>query len=133
MKELLYIGAGGFLGTLTRYAIQLGIPTVHGGFPWAVLLINAIGSLFLGWFFTIAVPGKITPQLRLAIGTGFTGAFTTFSTFTLDIVRLSEGGEWISAAIYLIVSLLAGLLLCALGMSLGKRMLGAQRQEGDAS
>ncbi|MGG4402363.1 CrcB family protein [Paenibacillus amylolyticus] len=133
MKELLYIGAGGFLGTLTRYAIQLGIPTVHGGFPWAVLLINAIGSLFLGWFFTIAVPGKITPQLRLAIGTGFTGAFTTFSTFTLDIVRLSEGGEWISAAIYMIVSLLAGLLLCALGMSLGKRMLGAQKQEGDAS
>lgn len=47
MKELLYIGAGGFLGTLTRYAIQLGIPTVHGGFPWAVLLINAMGSLFL--------------------------------------------------------------------------------------
>ncbi len=38
MKELLYIGAGGFLGTLTRYAIQLAIPTVHGGFPWAVFL-----------------------------------------------------------------------------------------------
>ncbi|WP_145150192.1 fluoride efflux transporter CrcB [Paenibacillus xylanexedens] len=133
MKELLYIGVGGFLGTLTRYAIQLGIPTAHVGFPWAVLLINAIGSLFLGWFFTIAVPGKITPQLRLAIGTGFTGAFTTFSTFTLDIVRLSEGGEWVKAAIYMIVSLLAGLLLCALGMSLGQRMLGAQRQEGDVS
>ncbi|WP_339166926.1 fluoride efflux transporter CrcB [Paenibacillus sp. FSL R5-0341] len=133
MKELLYIGVGGFLGTLTRYAIQLGIPAAHVGFPWAVLLINAIGSLFLGWFFTIAVPGKITPQLRLAIGTGFTGAFTTFSTFTLDIVRLSEGGEWVKAAIYMIVSLLAGLLLCALGMSLGQRMLGAQRQEGDVS
>lgn len=88
---------------------------------------------FLGWFFTIAVPGKITPQLRLAIGTGFTGAFTTFSTFTLDIVRLSEGGEWVKAAIYMIVSLLAGLLLCALGMSLGQRMLGTRRQEGDAS
>ncbi|MEO2211229.1 fluoride efflux transporter CrcB [Paenibacillus amylolyticus] len=133
MKELLYIGVGGFLGTLTRYAIQLGIPAAHVGFPWAVLLINAMGSLFLGWFFTIAVPGKITPQLRLAIGTGFTGAFTTFSTFTLDIVRLSEGGEWISAAIYMIVSLLAGLWLCALGMSLGQRMLGARGQEGDAS
>ncbi|MEK4662868.1 CrcB family protein [Priestia sp. FSL H7-0729] len=133
MKELLYIGAGGFLGTLTRYAIQLAIPTVRGEFPWAVLLINAMGSLFLGWFFTIAVPGKITPQLRLAIGTGFTGAFTTFSTFTLDMVRLSEGGEWLQAAMYMIVSLLAGLLLCALGIRLGQRMLGARRQEGDAS
>ncbi|WP_145323987.1 fluoride efflux transporter CrcB [Paenibacillus xylanexedens] len=132
MKEIIYIGAGGFLGTLTRYAIQLGIPAAHVGFPWAVLLINAIGSLFLGWFFTIAVPGKISPQLRLAIGTGFTGAFTTFSTFTLDIVRLSESGEWVKAAIYMIVSLLAGLLLCALGMSLGQRTLGSRSQEGDA-
>ncbi|MBD8838928.1 CrcB family protein [Paenibacillus sp. CFBP 13594] len=133
MKELLYIGAGGFLGTLTRYAVQLAIPIGHGGFPWAVLLINAMGSLFLGWFFTIAVPGKITPQLRLAIGTGFTGAFTTFSTFTLDIVRLSEGGEWVNAALYMSVSLLAGLMLCVLGMSIGQRMLRAPRQEGDAS
>ncbi|WP_339256985.1 CrcB family protein [Paenibacillus sp. FSL R5-0713] len=133
MKELMYIGAGGFLGTLTRYAIQLAIPTVYGGFPWAVLLINAMGSLFLGWFFTIAIPGKITPQLRLAIGTGFTGAFTTFSTFTLDIVRLSEGGEWVNAALYMIASVLAGLMLCALGMSIGQRMLGSPRQEGDAS
>ncbi|WP_440111919.1 fluoride efflux transporter FluC [Paenibacillus sp. QZ-Y1] len=133
MKEMIYIGAGGLLGTLTRYTIQLGIPAANVGFPWAVLLINAIGSLFLGWFFTVAVPGKITSQLRLAIGTGFTGAFTTFSTFTLDIVRLSEGGEWVKAAIYMLVSLLAGLLLCALGISFGQRMLGARRQEGDAS
>lgn len=91
------------------------------------------GQPFLGWFFTIAVPGKITPQLRLAIGTGFTGAFTTFSTFTLDIVRLSEGGEWVNAALYMSVSLLAGLMLCALGMIIGQRMLRAPRQEGDAS
>ncbi|WP_458123789.1 fluoride efflux transporter CrcB [Paenibacillus sp. Z3-2] len=133
MKEILYIGAGGFLGTSTRYAIQLGIPAAHVGFPWAVLLINAIGSLFLGWFFTIAVPDKITPQLRLAIGTGFTGAFTTFSTFTLDIVRLSEGGEWAKAAIYTLVSVLAGVLLCALGIRLGQRILGSRSQEGDAS
>lgn len=103
------------------------------GVPLGSAVNQCDGQSFLGWFFTIAVPGKITPQLRLAIGTGFTGAFTTFSTFTLDIVRLSEEGEWISAAIYMIVSLLAGLLLCALGMSLGHRMLGAQRQEGAAS
>ncbi|PQP84924.1 fluoride efflux transporter CrcB [Paenibacillus sp. PCH8] len=133
MKELIYIGVGGFLGTLTRYAIQLGIPTSNVGFPWAVLLINAMGSLFLGWFFTIAVPDKITPQLRLAIGTGFTGAFTTFSTFTLDMVRLSESGEWIKAAIYLLISLLVGLILCAWGIRLGQRILGTRRQEGDGS
>ncbi|MCM3133612.1 fluoride efflux transporter CrcB [Paenibacillus polysaccharolyticus] len=132
MRELAYIGAGGFLGTLTRYTIQLMLPSANTGFPWAVLLINAIGSLFLGWFLTITIPGKITPQLRLAIGTGFTGAFTTFSTFTLDIVRLSEGGEWLKAAAYLLLSVLVGLLLCALGIKLGKRMLSVPSREGDA-
>ncbi|MEO2206447.1 fluoride efflux transporter CrcB [Paenibacillus pabuli] len=132
MRELLYIGVGGFLGTLTRYSIQLGIPAANVGFPWAVLLINAIGSLFLGWFFTIAVPDKVTPQLRLAIGTGFTGAFTTFSTFTLDIVRLSEGGMWVKTVIYTLVSLLAGLLLCALGIKVGQFMRGKSAQDGVA-
>lgn len=131
MKELAYIGAGGFLGTLTRYTIQLMLPSANTGFPWAVLLINAIGSLFLGFFFTIAIPKKITPQLRLAIGTGFTGAFTTFSTFTLDFVRLTEGGEWLKAAAYLLLSVVAGLVLCALGIKLGNRMLSVSPKEGD--
>lgn len=132
MKEIFYIGIGGILGTLCRYGVQLWMPVTNEGFPWAVLLINAIGSLFLGWFFTIAIPGKITPQLRLAMGTGFTGAFTTFSTFTLDIVRLSEAGMWGKAVVYLVVSLSAGLLLCALGMKLGQRMLGEPMQDGVA-
>ncbi|PYE49538.1 CrcB family protein [Paenibacillus barcinonensis] len=131
MRELAYIGAGGFMGTLTRYAIQLAMPAANTGFPWAVLLINAAGCLFLGWFFTIAIPDKITPRLRLAIGTGFTGAFTTFSTFTLDIVRLSGDGEWLKAAIYLVFSIAAGLLLCALGIKLGNDMLASSKQEGD--
>jgi CrcB protein len=132
MKEIFYIGIGGILGTLCRYGVQLWMPVTNEGFPWVVLLINAIGSLFLGWFFTIAIPGKITPQLRLAMGTGFTGAFTTFSTFTLDIVRLSEAGMWGKAVVYLVVSLSAGLLLCALGMKLGQRMLGEPMQDGVA-
>ncbi|MEC0124774.1 fluoride efflux transporter FluC [Paenibacillus pabuli] len=132
MKEIFCIGIGGLLGTLCRYGVQLSMPAANDGFPWAVLLINAIGSLFLGWFFTIAVPGKITPQLRLAIGTGFTGALTTFSTFTLDMVRLSGGGMWGKAAIYLVVSLLAGLLLCALGIKVGQRMLNKPMQDGAA-
>ncbi|MGF9698395.1 MULTISPECIES: FluC/FEX family fluoride channel [Paenibacillus] len=133
MKEVLYVGAGGFLGTWTRYVIQLGIPAGNAGFPWAVLLINALGSLFLGWFFTVAVPDKITPQLRLAIGTGFTGAFTTFSTFTLDIVRLSDGSMWMKAFMYMMASLLAGLLLCALGIRLGQLMRGKSAQDGAAT
>ncbi|WP_128103262.1 fluoride efflux transporter CrcB [Paenibacillus sp. DCT19] len=132
MKEFIYVACGGLVGTLTRYGVQVWMPAANEGFPWAVLLINALGSLFLGWFFTVAVPGKITPQLRLAIGTGFTGAFTTFSTFSLDIVRLIEGGLWERALIYLLVSLVAGLLLCGLGMKIGHRML-SKSSAGGAS
>lgn len=132
MKEFIYVACGGLLGTLTRYGVQVWIPAANEGFPWAVLLINALGSLFLGWFFTVAIPGKITPQLRLAIGTGFTGAFTTFSTFSLDIVRLIDGGLWERALIYLFSSLVTGLLLCGLGIKIGQRML-SQSSAGGAS
>lgn len=123
MKELVYVGLGGIAGTLTRYGVQLWMPQANGGFPWGVLLINAVGSLFLGWFFTVAVPHKISAELRLAIGTGFTGAFTTFSTFALDMVRLAEGGHWISAAAYVFTSIAAGLLLCSVGIRWGEQML----------
>ncbi|MDR6723565.1 CrcB protein [Paenibacillus amylolyticus] len=132
MKEFIYVACGGLVGTLTRYGVQVWMPAANEGFPWAVLLINALGSLFLGWFFTIAIPGKITPQLRLAIGTGFTGAFTTFSTFSLDIVRLFDGGLWERALIYLFVSLVMGLLLCGLGIKIGHRML-SKSSAGGAS
>ncbi|MFB5268039.1 fluoride efflux transporter CrcB [Paenibacillus enshidis] len=123
MKDLIYVGAGGLLGTLCRYGVQKWVPTAAGGFPLAVLLINLSGCLFLGWFFTVT-PGawRIPPRLRLAIGTGFTGGFTTFSTFTVDALRLWSEGKAAVSLLYILASLLGGLLMSLAGIRLGQYM-----------
>lgn len=129
IKDSVFVGAGGLLGTLCRYGVQQWVPAGAGGFPLAVLLINLSGCLFLGWFFTVT-PGvwRIPPRLRLAIGTGFTGAFTTFSTFTVDALRLWSEGQAAVSLIYIAASLIGGLLMSLAGIRLGQYM--ASRSEG---
>ncbi|MDP4095216.1 fluoride efflux transporter CrcB [Paenibacillus sp. P96] len=123
MKDLIFVGAGGLIGTLCRYAVQQWFPVGAGGFPLPVLLVNLSGCLFLGWFFTVT-PGiwRIPPRLRLALGTGFTGAFTTFSTFTVDALRLWGEGEAATSLLYILLSLLGGLLMSLAGIRLGQNM-----------
>jgi CrcB protein len=129
IKDSVFVGAGGLLGTFCRYGMQQWIPVGAGGFPLAVLIINLAGCLFLGWFFTVT-PGvlQIPPRLRLAIGTGFTGAFTTFSTFTVDALRLWSEGQAAVSLLYIATSLLGGLLMSLAGIRLGQYL--ASRSEG---
>ncbi|WP_151735966.1 fluoride efflux transporter CrcB [Paenibacillus tengchongensis] len=120
MINLVYIALGAFAGAICRYGLTLALPVQESGFPLAILLINFLGCLFLGWFFTRSSRlAGLSPQLRLMIGTGFTGTFTTFSSFTVDTVRLLETGSGRIAALYLILSIAGGLLLSWLGIWLG--------------
>lgn len=131
MKELIYIGIGGFVGTAARYGVQDLIQPGEGLFPVAIWLINMAGCFFLGWFFTVT-PAKwnIRPELRLCIGTGFTGAFTTFSTFTVDVVRLAGLSELLLGVLYVILSVVIGIFMSEIGIRWGKWMLGkASRKE----
>lgn len=132
MRDIAFIGAGGLVGTLCRYGVQQWIPMGDGNFPLAVLLINLSGCLFLAWFLTIT-PGvwRISPRLRLAVGTGFTGSFTTFSTFTVDVLRLWSGGHAAVSVLYILASLLGGLLMSFVGIRLGQYM--ASCSEGGAA
>lgn len=123
MKDIVYLGIGGWLGAWARYGLQLAVPQLANGFPVAVLTINLVGCLFLGWFFTVALrSSRITPRVRLMIGTGFTGAFTTFSTFAVDILRLFMLGQIVEALVYVVSSLVGGILLAWFGIRLGMYM-----------
>lgn len=123
MKDILYLGIGGWLGAWARYGLQMAVPQQVGGFPAAVLTINLMGCLFLGWFFTVALrSSRITPRVRLMIGTGFTGAFTTFSTFAVDMLHLFMLGQIIEALLYVVSSLVGGILLAWAGIRLGMYM-----------
>ncbi|GGF79002.1 putative fluoride ion transporter CrcB 2 [Paenibacillus albidus] len=123
MYNLMYIAAGAFFGALCRYGLTLVLPVQKNGFPLSILLINFLGCLFLGWFFTAASrAGSYPPHLRLMIGTGFTGTFTTFSSFTVDTVKLLENGFLGTASLYLAISIAGGLLLSWAGILLGGRI-----------
>ncbi|WP_018757082.1 fluoride efflux transporter CrcB [Paenibacillus terrigena] len=116
--KILAVGAGGFVGAVLRYGLSEWIPAVDG-FPWGILIINWSGCLFLGWLLTAAGKSlKISPTWTLALGTGFTGAFTTFSTFAVETFRLMDQGHWLMAMLYILSSVFGGLLLAYIGVRL---------------
>lgn len=118
--KLLSVMIGGFLGTLLRYALGEWLP-LQEVFPLTTLLINLSGCLLLGWFFTYISQHKgIDPIILLAIGTGFIGSFTTFSTFSIETVELLKSGLLLSALFYVLTTILCGLLFTYIGYRIAR-------------
>jgi fluoride exporter len=88
------------------------------GFPLGTLIINLFGCFFLAWFFTITAKRLMNPNIKLAIGTGFTGAFTTFSTFSVETLNLMKIGHVWMAVFYVLSSILGGIILALAGYTL---------------
>ncbi len=117
-----WVAIGGGIGALLRYqtgrlmTLWLGPDTVSA-FPWATLTVNVLGSLAMGilagW---LARHGQGGEQLRLFIGVGVLGGFTTFSSFSLEMMLLIERGQPFHALSYALVSMLAGLIALYLGL-----------------
>ncbi len=110
--------AGGF-GTLARYGLGLAFKNWFGSsssFPLATLVINVLGSFFLSWMTSLALQNRVSDDLRLIIGTGFCGAFTTFSTFELETHGLFAKGANLEGLIYVLGNLVLGFLAVLLGI-----------------
>ena len=116
MKWVFWIGLAGMAGTLARYAIGAALWRSSQSFPWNTLLINVIGSLVLGVVYRYYNADRDT--LRTVIAVGFCGAFTTFSTFSLETVRLAADGRWMRAGAYVSASVVLGLLAILAGFQL---------------
>lgn len=109
---LLYVVLGGAVGAPARYLLDLSVQSrIPGRFPTGTLLVNVSGSLMLGLIAGAASPGWVASGL----GVGFCGAFTTFSTFGLEAVRLFEQRRSALALGYVVLSLVAGLAAASLG------------------
>jgi CrcB protein len=122
------VGAGGALGAVSREAISLAWPAAAGGFPWATFLINMSGSVVLGFLATLML--EAFPRGRLArplIGTGFIGAYTTFSTFAVEAVTLVRDGHPGTAAAYVLGSAAGGLAAARAGMAAARLIAAAER------
>ncbi len=111
----LWVVLGAALGAPSRYLVDLAVTTrVRSSFPWGTLVVNLTGCLLLG-LLTGATLSAVPAAL---LGTGFCGAYTTYSTFAYEAVALTERRDARAAGLYVGASVVAGLALAALGFSL---------------
>lgn len=126
VQKIGWIGLGGFLGANARYWLGVWIQQRWGSqFPWATFCINISGAFALGFLASFLSGRFTTPPdgpLRLAVAVGFLGAYTTFSTYELEIWNLAtqRGGWWPWA--YGLGSVAAGFAAVAVGFWLGRRV-----------
>jgi CrcB protein len=115
----LLVGAGGFIGAIARFAVSRWVVSVWTAeFPLGTFVINISGSFLLGILATLTT-SRAAPDgdpLRLALGVGFLGAFTTFSTFEFETHSLFKEGAWFTGATYVFLSLAMGLMAVRLGI-----------------
>ena len=116
----LAIAVAGSAGALLRYVLATQIGRLNLRFPLGTFIINITGSLFLGWFLTFVAKHNISDTTRLAIGVGFVGAYTTFSTFMYESNRLADEGAGFEAILNLLGSLIVGIMAVRLGMILAR-------------
>jgi CrcB protein len=118
----LLVGIAGTLGAILRYVIGVSFFT-NSPFPLATLLINLSGSFLLAWLTSNLFKRiSLSPFLATAIGTGFVGSFTTFSTLSVETVTLFRKGDFLLGITYVIVSIVGGLLLSRLGFKVSNEV-----------
>lgn len=125
-REILAIAVGGGLGSVLRFLLSRWIQgrTETGYFPWGILTVNLLGCLLIGILFGILVERfNVGPMVRSGIFLGILGGFTTFSSFSMDTITLFYSGAYGLAAIYVLLSVVVGILATGLGLSLVRFIL----------
>ena len=126
LQQYALVAGGGFFGAAARQAVEQALPTHTGSFPVATFLINISGAFLLGLVLeSLARSGPDTGgwrAVRLALGPGFLGAFTTYSTLAIESDLLVRGSHFGTAAGYVAASVAAGLAAAYAGIVLGIRI-----------
>lgn len=124
MKQILAIALGGSVGALLRYWMSIGIHAVAGrAFPYGTLLVNVSGSLLMGFLYVLLVERlALSTEWRGGVLIGLLGAFTTFSTFSMETFALFEDGERLKALVNIVLSVTLCLVAVWLGVAAGRRL-----------
>lgn len=124
MLQLLTIAGGGALGAVLRFGMSSYVYRLLGrDFPYGTLAVNVVGSLLMGILFILFVErGLVSAEWRSAIIIGFLGAFTTFSTFSIETLMLMESGELSRAALNVVLSVTLCLVATWLGLVMGRQI-----------
>lgn len=122
--KILFVAAGGSLGAVARYLINISpAANVFGKFPLPTFLINITGSFLIGFLMIVfADKFEVNENVRMAVIVGFVGAFTTFSTFEMEIFGLVREREFVTGFLYLFLSVFVGFVGVVAGVALGRRV-----------
>ncbi|MFX4221227.1 MAG: fluoride efflux transporter CrcB [Thalassobaculum sp.] len=125
MKMLLAVALGGALGAVARYKTIGWLAHLMGhGFPWGTLAVNVIGSFAMGVLVELgALKLNLSGEMRAFLAVGFLGAFTTFSTFSLDVATLWERGDVMMTGVYVAASAALSILALFAGLALMRSVL----------
>ena len=119
--QWIWVALGGAAGALGRWSMSSAVYAGLGvGWPWGTFAVNVAGCLGLGVVVVWADAATSGEWIRSGLGIGFLGAFTTFSTFSIETVRLAQEGEGGKAAIYVFASVLIGISAVLAGMAAGR-------------
>ncbi|MDX8410315.1 MAG: fluoride efflux transporter CrcB [Mariprofundaceae bacterium] len=122
MRQLLAVAAGGAVGASLRWLLAGAVQRAAGGsFPWGTFVVNGLGSFLLGFLFVYLIERSSSGELlRLSLTVGLLGAFTTFSTYSLESLRLLQSGAYGLAAANVFGQVAVCLLLAWLGLQLAR-------------
>jgi len=124
MRQLAAVAIGGAAGAVMRWLIASSVQRLAGtAFPWGTLMVNALGSFLLGFLFVWLIERSSSGELlRMAVTVGFLGAFTTFSTYSLESIRLLQSGSFGLATANIIGQVVLCLPLTWLGVQLARTL-----------
>ncbi len=115
---LVWVALAGALGAIARYSVHTLVESrVTGSFPFGTVVVNLIGSLALGIVVGLAIAHGLEPDVRTVVGTGFIGAYTTFSSFSYDTVGLLQEGDTRAALVSAFGSVALGLVAATVGLA----------------
>ncbi len=117
MMQLLMVGAGGATGAIGRYLLSSWVYSLTGrAFPWGTLAVNLLGSLLMGFFSVWLLERmSLSSEMRALLMVGFLGAFTTFSTFSLETLLLLEEGAVARAGVNIAASVITCIFAAWIG------------------
>jgi len=124
LTQTLSIAAGGAIGALLRFWVSSGVYLLLGrGFPYGTLAVNVLGSLAMGLLYVLLLERMtVGPEVRAALLIGLLGAFTTFSTFSIETLNLIEQADLLKALLNVLVSVFACLFAVWLGVGIGRQL-----------
>ncbi|MDD8017613.1 MAG: fluoride efflux transporter CrcB [Bacteroidota bacterium] len=124
MEKFLFIGLGGFLGSIARYWLATAVYKSLGeSFPYGTLSVNIIGCFMIGFLMTVFEERFLAlPELRLFLVVGILGGFTTFSSFSYETIALLRAGNFLYGSLNVLLSVVVCLVFTWIGIIVGKIM-----------